>query len=230
MLGIVILMVVLLLIFGAKRLPEMGRSIGHGMREFKDSVTGERRAGRDRARPPSSPRARLHRHARGPHEAARERARPEQQDLGPPMARLPRRLEHADRVTLVEHLDELRTRLIISGVVADRRSRLRVRSSATTILAGSKPAAPARAKDARSRSDVTREAFFTSFKVALPTPPSRSRCRSSSGRCGASSRPRSRRRARRIVAKLRRRRGRSSSPAALAFAYWIVLPARSPSS
>ena len=33
-------MVVLLLVFGAKRLPEMGRSIGHGMREFKDAVTG----------------------------------------------------------------------------------------------------------------------------------------------------------------------------------------------
>jgi sec-independent protein translocase protein TatA len=31
---------VLLLIFGAKRLPEMGRSLGKGMREFKDSVTG----------------------------------------------------------------------------------------------------------------------------------------------------------------------------------------------
>ena len=37
---LVILMVVLLLASGAKRLPEMGRSIGHGMREFKDAVTG----------------------------------------------------------------------------------------------------------------------------------------------------------------------------------------------
>lgn len=37
---LVILMVVLLLVFGAKRLPEMGRSIGSGMREFKDAVTG----------------------------------------------------------------------------------------------------------------------------------------------------------------------------------------------
>jgi sec-independent protein translocase protein TatA len=31
---------VLLLIFGPKRIPEMGRSLGRGMREFKDSVTG----------------------------------------------------------------------------------------------------------------------------------------------------------------------------------------------
>ena len=37
---LLILLVVLLLIFGAKRLPEMGRSLGKGMREFKDSVTG----------------------------------------------------------------------------------------------------------------------------------------------------------------------------------------------
>jgi sec-independent protein translocase protein TatA len=37
---LMILLVVLLLIFGAKRLPEMGRSLGKGMREFKDSVSG----------------------------------------------------------------------------------------------------------------------------------------------------------------------------------------------
>jgi sec-independent protein translocase protein TatA len=37
---LMILLVVLLLVFGAKRLPEMGRSLGKGMREFKDSVTG----------------------------------------------------------------------------------------------------------------------------------------------------------------------------------------------
>src|SRR3712207_876245 len=36
----IIILVVLLLLFGAKRLPEMGRSLGRGMREFKDAVTG----------------------------------------------------------------------------------------------------------------------------------------------------------------------------------------------
>jgi sec-independent protein translocase protein TatA len=36
---IVILLVVALLVFGPKRLPEMGRSIGKGMREFKTSLT-----------------------------------------------------------------------------------------------------------------------------------------------------------------------------------------------
>ena len=39
-LHIAFLVVILLLVFGAKRLPEIGRSLGSGMREFKDSVTG----------------------------------------------------------------------------------------------------------------------------------------------------------------------------------------------
>src|SRR5205085_9203216 len=39
---IVLLLLLALLLFGAKRLPEIGRSLGSGMREFKDSVTGDR--------------------------------------------------------------------------------------------------------------------------------------------------------------------------------------------
>ena len=35
---ILILLVLVLFVFGSKRLPEMGRSLGRGMREFKDSV------------------------------------------------------------------------------------------------------------------------------------------------------------------------------------------------
>ena len=38
---IIFIVVALLLLFGAKRLPEIGRSLGTGMREFKQSVTGE---------------------------------------------------------------------------------------------------------------------------------------------------------------------------------------------
>jgi sec-independent protein translocase protein TatA len=38
---ILILLLVLLLVFGPKRLPEMGRSLGKGMREFKDSISGK---------------------------------------------------------------------------------------------------------------------------------------------------------------------------------------------
>jgi sec-independent protein translocase protein TatA len=40
-LHIAFLVVILLLVFGAKRLPEMGRSLGSGMRGFKDSLSGE---------------------------------------------------------------------------------------------------------------------------------------------------------------------------------------------
>jgi sec-independent protein translocase protein TatA len=35
------IVVLLLLVFGAKRLPEMGRSLGAGMRGFKESINGE---------------------------------------------------------------------------------------------------------------------------------------------------------------------------------------------
>jgi sec-independent protein translocase protein TatA len=38
---LLIIFAVLLLLFGAKRLPEMGKSLGRGMREFKDAVTGK---------------------------------------------------------------------------------------------------------------------------------------------------------------------------------------------
>jgi sec-independent protein translocase protein TatA len=38
---LLILALVVLLVFGPKRLPEMGRSLGKGMREFKSAVTGK---------------------------------------------------------------------------------------------------------------------------------------------------------------------------------------------
>ena len=38
---VLILLLVVLLVFGPKRLPEMGRSLGRGMREFKDSISGK---------------------------------------------------------------------------------------------------------------------------------------------------------------------------------------------
>ena len=40
-LELIIILVVVLVIFGPKRLPDLGRSLGRGMREFKDSVTGK---------------------------------------------------------------------------------------------------------------------------------------------------------------------------------------------
>ena len=38
---IAIVLIIVLVIFGPKRLPDLGRSLGRGMREFKDSVTGK---------------------------------------------------------------------------------------------------------------------------------------------------------------------------------------------
>ena len=43
-LHIAMVLVVLLLVFGAKRLPEMGKSLGEGLRGFKQSITGETQA------------------------------------------------------------------------------------------------------------------------------------------------------------------------------------------
>jgi sec-independent protein translocase protein TatA len=40
---LIVVLVIALLVLGPKRLPEVGRSIGHGMREFKDSLSGVRR-------------------------------------------------------------------------------------------------------------------------------------------------------------------------------------------
>jgi sec-independent protein translocase protein TatA len=36
---ILLILLVVLIVFGPKRLPEMGRSLGRGMREFKDSIS-----------------------------------------------------------------------------------------------------------------------------------------------------------------------------------------------
>jgi sec-independent protein translocase protein TatA len=37
---LIVVLVVALLILGPKKLPDMGRSVGKGMREFKNAVTG----------------------------------------------------------------------------------------------------------------------------------------------------------------------------------------------
>jgi sec-independent protein translocase protein TatA len=52
--GLIVILVVALLIFGPKRLPEIGRSLGRGMREFKDSVTGNHDEKAELPQPPRS--------------------------------------------------------------------------------------------------------------------------------------------------------------------------------
>jgi sec-independent protein translocase protein TatA len=48
---ILFLLIVMLLVFGAKRLPEMGSSLGTGMRGFKDALSGEGSPPAELARP-----------------------------------------------------------------------------------------------------------------------------------------------------------------------------------
>jgi sec-independent protein translocase protein TatA len=50
-LELVIVLVIVLVVFGPKRLPSLGKQLGAGMREFKDSVTGKSRDDEDEERP-----------------------------------------------------------------------------------------------------------------------------------------------------------------------------------
>lgn len=47
-LHLLIIALVVLMLFGAKRMPEMGRSLGTGMREFKDGILGRESTPEDR--------------------------------------------------------------------------------------------------------------------------------------------------------------------------------------
>ncbi len=44
---IIVVLIIALIVLGPKRLPEMGRSVGKGMREFKSAVTGDNREEQD---------------------------------------------------------------------------------------------------------------------------------------------------------------------------------------
>ena len=46
---LIIVLVIALLVIGPKKLPEVGKSLGKGMREFKESISGERRDDDDEA-------------------------------------------------------------------------------------------------------------------------------------------------------------------------------------
>ncbi|MGE0068471.1 MAG: twin-arginine translocase TatA/TatE family subunit [Solirubrobacterales bacterium] len=42
-LEIIIVLIIALIVFGPKRLPELGSSLGRGIREFKETITGDRK-------------------------------------------------------------------------------------------------------------------------------------------------------------------------------------------
>ena len=54
-LELIVVLIILLVIFGPKRLPGLGRSLGSGMREFKDSITGNKSDDDDDERPALEP-------------------------------------------------------------------------------------------------------------------------------------------------------------------------------
>ena len=48
---LIVVLVIVLLIFGPKRLPGLGRQLGQGLREFKDSITGDSDESEETERP-----------------------------------------------------------------------------------------------------------------------------------------------------------------------------------
>lgn len=51
---LIIVLAIALIVLGPKKLPEVGRSLGRGMKEFKDSVSGDDRRDRDELAAPRS--------------------------------------------------------------------------------------------------------------------------------------------------------------------------------
>ncbi len=48
---LIVVLVIVLLIFGPKRLPGLGKQLGTGLREFKESITGENKESEEASRP-----------------------------------------------------------------------------------------------------------------------------------------------------------------------------------
>ena len=121
-LELLIVLGIVLVIFGPKRLPALGRQLGAGMREFRDSVTGKAEDDDEDDDDAATPAQRPRREAAAAPGAPRRRRRAARSTGSPPRSASaaasahghhPRPIRHEDRLSLVEHLDELRKRLII---------------------------------------------------------------------------------------------------------------------
>jgi sec-independent protein translocase protein TatA len=44
---LIVLLIIALIVLGPKKLPDAGRALGHGMREFKESLTGDSKRDKD---------------------------------------------------------------------------------------------------------------------------------------------------------------------------------------
>ena len=133
-LEIAIVLVIVLLIFGPKRLPGLGKQLGTGMREFKESITGKDKDDDDDARASRATIAATSRPRSGVPRASRRRSRARPSASAPrasartrrlshPMASALRTVAHDDRLSLVEHLTELRVRIVICLRGVRRRDR-----------------------------------------------------------------------------------------------------------
>jgi sec-independent protein translocase protein TatA len=77
-LELAIVLLIVLIIFGPKRLPGLGRQLGSGMREFKDSITGKTKDQDDAPEEPAVRQQHLDRSAAEP-EVVTGEARPQDQ-------------------------------------------------------------------------------------------------------------------------------------------------------
>jgi sec-independent protein translocase protein TatA len=72
-LEIIVVLIIALIVFGPKRLPELGRSLGRGIREFRSSVSGEHDDDDERPSPPAEIEAGRREHASAEEPVAHKR-------------------------------------------------------------------------------------------------------------------------------------------------------------
>ena len=126
---LIVVLVIVLLIFGPKRLPGLGKQLGQGLRS---SRIDHRRFDSDEDESESRRRSPARALLRSPRPAIRAVAEPAPASAQPyasrlsaapsrvtkdaRMAKVLRPIGHEDRLSIVDHLDELRSRLIICGI------------------------------------------------------------------------------------------------------------------